>query len=186
METETSSELNRNRRLLEEIRFLRNSVVEQIQQTLMLKKALPIKLDENTRELVLIPNSEKVHVNEQGGKQSDIGVRTDLLPVSALLDISKVLAMGRNKYGPFNWHKITVEEHLNHAIRHCFKYLEEATYKVGEVYTLEELSHAGCRILFALEMAKNGNFHPDFSLDKPATETPKMARPVSGNGPTRK
>jgi hypothetical protein len=80
--------------------------------------------------------------NEKGGKQSKLAVRMDLLPMEALLSVGRVLDHG-SKYGEENWHKTTVAENINHALMHL------ARFRAGEVGE-PNLSHAACRILFAL------------------------------------
>lgn len=61
--------------------------------------------------------------NEQGGRQTKLHVRSDLLPPYALLQVSKVLSRGEVNYGKNNWVKITAQDHLNHAMTHVLKVL---------------------------------------------------------------
>lgn len=82
-------------------------------------------------------------VNEQGGKQSAVSYRFDLLDPKAMFAMTKVLKEGFDKYGSDeNWRRISVQEHLNHALIHIYAYL------AGDVSD-EHLTHAMCRMMFA-------------------------------------
>lgn len=89
-------------------------------------------------------------VNERGGKQSASLYRCDLLPPLASLEVSKVLKHGADKYGPNNWHKISLDEHLNHMLVHVLAYL------AGDGQD-DHLGHMACRALMALEIALMNN-----------------------------
>jgi hypothetical protein len=84
--------------------------------------------------------------NDQGGSQSHIPVRFDLIDAKALFEQAKVLHEGAVKYGEDNWRLISVEDHLNHLIMHAYAYL------AGD-RTDEHLSHAMCRAMFAQGVA---------------------------------
>lgn len=86
--------------------------------------------------------------NEEGGSQSAIPYRCDLLPSGALLRIARVLAAGAKKHGDENWRKIPREDHLNHALMHVLSHL------AGDA-TDDHLTHAGCRMLMAMETASH-------------------------------
>ena len=94
------------------------------------------------------PNAEVV-INKNGGKQSAIPVRMDLIPARELLELGKILKRGGEKYGDWNWLKIDVNDHLNHALHHIYAFMnaDQETMKYEEAYT--ELTHAFCRLLFA-------------------------------------
>lgn len=81
-------------------------------------------------------------VNEQGGKQSKLPARFDLIPPIELFEIAVVLGEGAIKYGEYNWTLIPTHDHLSHAIAHIYAFL------AGDVSD-EHLSHAACRLLFA-------------------------------------
>lgn len=83
-----------------------------------------------------------IKTNEHGGSQSDVPYRFDLLDPEAMFAMTRVLAEGAEKYGENNWHKISVEDHLNHALIHIYAYL------AGD-RSDEHLSHLMCRALFA-------------------------------------
>ena len=85
--------------------------------------------------------------NEAGGKQSATLYRCDLLPPIATLAVAEVLHQGAAKYGPDNWRKIPVMDHVNHAMIHLFATMAGDTQD-------EHLEHAACRILFALELKR--------------------------------
>lgn len=86
-----------------------------------------------------------ITTNEQGGRQSRVPYRCDLLPARAVLDVAAVLSVGAEKYGPDNWRQITVNEHVNHALAHLF------ARQAGDDAD-DHLAHAACRLLMALEM----------------------------------
>lgn len=91
------------------------------------------------------PEAETV-TNADGGKQSHVPYRCDLLPPLAVLAVASVLHHGGEKYGPNNWRQIPVADHVNHAMTHLFASL------AGDRQD-DHLEHAACRILFALELA---------------------------------
>jgi hypothetical protein len=84
--------------------------------------------------------------NEQGGSQSHIPVRFDLIDGKALFEMAKVLHEGAEKYGEDNWRLISIEDHQNHLIMHTYAYL------AGD-RTDEHLSHIMCRATFAQGVA---------------------------------
>ena len=85
-----------------------------------------------------------ITTNVAGGKQSAVPYRCDLLPPAALLSVARVLAAGDAKYGPDNWRRIDRADHLNHALSHVLAFL------AGDASD-DHLTHATCRLLFALE-----------------------------------
>jgi len=90
-------------------------------------------------------DSDNVIKNEKGGAQSHTLCRFDIIPPVALFETAKVLKEGAEKYGVDNWRYIEINDHLNHAIQHIYGYLS------GD-RTEEHLSHAVCRLMFALEL----------------------------------
>ncbi len=90
-----------------------------------------------------------IETNSNGGRQSASPYRLDLVPASALLSISKVLKHGEDKYGPGNWERISVKEHVNHALVHL--YAHPADDKSDK-----HLQHAACRLLFAISVEQHG------------------------------
>lgn len=85
----------------------------------------------------------EVYANAQGGRQTKLPHRLDLVPQTALLSVGRVLAKGAEKYGEDNWHRTTVRENINHAIGHALAYLH------GD-RTEPNLSHFATRALMAL------------------------------------
>jgi len=83
--------------------------------------------------------------NEKGGVSSESPYRMDLLPMLSLLEVAKVLKHGCEKYGKDNWKKLSVEDHINHALVHI------AAHTVGDIQD-KHLVNAACRMLFALEV----------------------------------
>ncbi len=81
-------------------------------------------------------------VNENGGKQSKVLYRFDLLAPEAMFEMTKVLKEGADKYGDDNWRSIPVRDHLNHLIIHAYAYLAGDTSD-------DHLSHIMCRAMFA-------------------------------------
>jgi hypothetical protein len=90
-------------------------------------------------------NEDGVITNERGAKQTDIGARFDLLPMKALASIARVLDEGCKKYGVENWKELSIDEINNHTLMHLIDYQEYRMF--------EDLEHAACRILMALELA---------------------------------
>lgn len=84
---------------------------------------------------------DDIHINDNGGSQTQLPVRSDLLPPDVLLRIAKVLADGAVKHGENNWKKIEADDHLNHALTHLYR------YSTGD-RTEPHIVHALCRLLF--------------------------------------
>jgi Domain of unknown function (DUF5664) len=82
--------------------------------------------------------------NTAGGKQSKLAFRSDVLPPAAIVRTALVLTDGAARYGKDNWRKIPQTDHLNHAMAHLFAHF-------GGDTSDDHLSHAACRILFAME-----------------------------------
>ncbi|WP_336786588.1 dATP/dGTP diphosphohydrolase domain-containing protein [Paenibacillus sp. MMO-177] len=80
--------------------------------------------------------------NEQGGLQSKVLYRFDLLDPAAMFKMTEVLAQGAEKYGADNWRLISIQEHLNHLLIHAYAFLAGDTSD-------DHLSHIMCRSMFA-------------------------------------
>lgn len=87
--------------------------------------------------------------NENGGKQSVVEGRFDLIPAVAAFELAKVMEHGAEKYAPRNWMKIPVDSHLNHLLMHVFAYLAGDRQE-------EHLTHALARAAMAVEIEKVG------------------------------
>jgi hypothetical protein len=91
----------------------------------------------------LVSPDVPIIVNSEGGGQSFVPVRFDLIDAKAIFKVAEVLHEGAEKYGEGNWRKIPIDDHLNHLIMHAYAYLS------GD-RTDDHLSHAVCRAIFAL------------------------------------
>ena len=102
--------------------------------------------------------SEIITTNKNGGKNSKIDGRYDLIPPLALKELAKVYEEGAIKYSEWNWTNINETDHVNHALNHIFQYLDyinpdDRRHKiVTKLEQVEELSHAFCRLSMALEL----------------------------------
>lgn len=83
-----------------------------------------------------------IKITDAGAKQNNLEVAFDLIDPLALMELAHVHWYGATKYSPDNWRGITIEDHINHAIAHLYKFLLNKEK--------EELTHAFCRICFAL------------------------------------
>lgn len=94
-----------------------------------------------------LSNDAPPSVNEQGGKQHHRPFRMQAIPPKAILEVGKVRYIGYNDlgYDDENYKLIAKEEHIGRALTHLFAYL------AGDDSN-DHLSHAACRILFALEI----------------------------------
>lgn len=95
------------------------------------------------------------------GQQTELGTRWDLLPPSALYHAAVTLHEGAVKYdnngdvvnGSENWRHILPTDHINHALQHMFAALSSQEY-----LNKTELTHALCRLMFALDLQHPINF----------------------------
>lgn len=85
--------------------------------------------------------------NAQGGSQSLLPVRFDLIDGVAMLEMAKVLHHGAEKYGTDNWRLIPVEDHINHGLMHIFAHLAGNRDD-------DHLAHWLCRATFAVAVSK--------------------------------
>lgn len=83
--------------------------------------------------------------NENGATQSKIPYALSTAPIRAILSVGAVQAEGDAKRGVHNWHGISVEDHINHALTHLLSYL------VGDRQD-DHLQHAAWRALAAHEV----------------------------------
>ena len=90
------------------------------------------------------PVDEEIIVEPNGGMQSKIAGRFDLLPPLAIKEIAKVYDEGARKYADNNWKKLDIDSILNHAILHLFDYMQDSN--------TTDLSHAACRLTMALQL----------------------------------
>lgn len=85
--------------------------------------------------------------NEDGGMQSVVEGRFDLIPPIAMFELAKVMEHGAGKYAPRNWYKIPLESHLNHLLMHMYAYLAGNRDE-------DHLSHVLARAAMAVEIQK--------------------------------
>lgn len=103
--------------------------------------------------------------------------RFDLLPPIALEEISKVLTYGAEKYEPWNWSKgfnhtdvlASLQRHLNAWTRG-----EDIDPETG----LSHLAHAGCNIMFLIDLAK---LRPDLDNRPQVYKNTKNEKPIDLN-----
>jgi len=104
--------------------------------------------------------SEDIQVNEEGGGQSRVNFRFDLLDPYAMFKLAEVAKYGAERYAVDNWRKIDCDTHLNHGIGHIYEYLKNRDIKA--------LSHAFCRLMMAVATAEEAqdaqNVVPDLRL----------------------
>ena len=115
-------------------------------ETILRKIAKVFAQEDEIQEASLDPN---VEINQYGGKQTRLDGDFIKLSPQFLLALAKLVKQGGDKYGEFNWLKITTGEHLNHALTHIFEELS------GDPSPEEDhLLNAACRLMFAW-VAKN-------------------------------
>jgi len=86
-------------------------------------------------------------------KFDDGKAQLSLLPYGPLGDIAKVLEFGAKKYGRDNWRKGgDINRFIDAALRHIMAYNEGED--LDPESKLPHMAHAGCNILFALELGK--------------------------------
>lgn len=97
--------------------------------------------------LCLSVHKDAIITNENGGRQSRLDARYDLIPPYAEEIVAEVLAEGAVKYGQWNWLKIPSDSHLNHARQHIAKFIQGDKSE-------DHAAHAATRIAFWLDMLK--------------------------------
>ena len=107
------------------------------------------------------------------GLQTPIEESYTAIPPLALAKVARVMSSGTRKYGVRNWDRITVADHLDHAIRHGYLYVMGDT--TDEPDGITHLAHMACRALMALEveMLKCYNSSPSSNAPTLPTDTHK-------------
>lgn len=79
----------------------------------------------------------------EGGRQSQLDYRFDLIDEHAIMQLAHVLWYGEQRYGKDNWRLIPKDQNINRAIYHLYAYLQGDSSEA-------HLAHAFTRIMFAL------------------------------------
>ena len=89
---------------------------------------------------------------QEGMKFDSIKPRAYLLPPKALLEVSKVLTIGAEKYNEENWRKLDnlQNRYTGAALRHLFAHMDGE--ELDPETNLSHLAHALCCLLFKLEI----------------------------------
>lgn len=87
-------------------------------------------------------------------------LRWDLLPLSEIEDVVKILTFGANKYSDNNWKNAIYDtDHKNRYFAALMRHL--VAWRNGEVIDpeskLPHLAHAMCNVLFLMWFDKNGD-----------------------------
>ena len=87
----------------------------------------------------------------EGKKYDGEKPRMYLLPPKALIEVSKVLTFGANKYDENNWSKLDnlQNRYTGAALRHIFAHMDGED--LDPETDLDHLAHAICCLLFKLE-----------------------------------
>lgn len=110
----------------------------------------PYILKEDGRNLGLGPDAPTVTA-ANGAKQSHAPYAFTSIDPLALFRIAETQKGGDEKYGPDNWRRLPVEDHINHALAHIFG------HQAGD-QSDDHLAHAATRLLEALAV----HLRPDF------------------------
>lgn len=92
-----------------------------------------------------IGKDEEIVTNENGGMQSKLDFRFDLIDPLTMFALAEVVSYGAKRYAPWNWRRIDIPSHLNHALTHIYAYMAGDTQD-------DHLEHAFCRLMFALSL----------------------------------
>lgn len=116
---------------------------------------------------------EEIEVNPDGGAGSKIPW-WELLDYRALDRVAKVFEEGARKYARDNWRAVPVAEHIRHAVKHAYEFLESIQqYTMSnphmngyqrEGISAEQdraLAHFACRAIMALAVR-----HQDPGIEK--------------------
>ena len=108
----------------------------------------------------IFPPDDPIVTNAKGGKGSKIYGKMSEVPPLALLEVAKVMAEGEARYpreadGTPNWHRVGCIENLDHGMEHVANFIAARNCYAEQVVP-DELSHAACRILMALEQLIRG------------------------------
>lgn len=96
--------------------------------------------------------NEEMTVNGNGGKQHLEKYRCQAIPPKAIMELGKVRWQGYNQHGyaDDNYKLIDINEHIGRALLHLARWLD------GD-RSDDHLSHALCRIAFAVQMESDSS-----------------------------
>lgn len=111
-------------------------------------------------------------ITKDGGKQSFVSARVDLIPPECLLLLGQCLGFGADKYGEENWKKIPLQDHLNHVMVHVLKF--QAGDRT-EPHLVNVLARGVFALWRAIEQGEQGTtyIHPDMMKDGNSNEEEK-------------
>lgn len=89
-------------------------------------------------------DNDAIDTNEQGGKQSHLEYRFDLIEPEFMLRMAHVLHTGALKYGERNWQSIPMDHNIGRAIYHLEMALQ------GLDHSEDHFANAACRVMFAM------------------------------------
>ena len=91
-------------------------------------------------------------MKKEGKKFDSEKPMMQLLPSKALVEVSKVLSFGANKYGKENWRELDdlQDRYTGGTLRHIFAHMDDE-FKDPET-NYSHLAHAVCGLLFKLEI----------------------------------
>ena len=96
--------------------------------------------------------------------------KMNLLPPKAIVEISKVLTFGAEKYDAENWRKLDdlQNRYTAGALRHIFAHMDGE--ELDSETNLSHLAHAMCCLLFKLEIELEERFKEEESREVDSTE----------------
>lgn len=128
------------------------------------------------------PNSQQPSTQEPSNSppqqkplQSHIDARFDCIDPVVMKLLAECLGYGAKKYPPFNYLRIPVEDHINHALNHINEHRRLGQDKTQKPEDELHLVNALARITFAIScLAKQGSYVDTY------THPELLANPVSG------
>jgi hypothetical protein len=123
-------------------------------------------------------NDGETVTNEHGGRQSFTLADYSKVPPQALRLLAQCLGFGARKYGTDNWKRITIEEHLSHAMNH----IQE--FRCGD-RSEPHLVNTFTRVAMALQLAVEQGLqaeryeHPDMAKKVRLMESEQVSRETS-------
>jgi len=95
---------------------------------------------------------EEIETLPSGGVQSLERACISSVPLSSLEAVMTVFYEGGRKYGVKNYLLIPSQSSIDHAVLHCIKALKSLDDPDKRASVIEDLSHAACRCMMALEV----------------------------------